>query len=100
MSKNTKLHSILSYITWIGFLIVLFMRDKDDRVVNCHLNQALILNIASTVGMALGRSGGILNLIGWAIQLVAFVLWVMGLIRAFQCSDQPLPLIGGVQLIH
>ncbi len=100
MSKNTKLHSVLSYITWIGFLIVLFMRDKDDRVVTCHLNQALILNIASTVGALLGRSGGILGIIGFVIQVVFFVLWVMGLIRAFQCSDQPLPLIGGVQLIH
>ena len=32
MNKNTKLFSIISYITWIGWLVAFFMSEKDDTI--------------------------------------------------------------------
>ena len=43
---NGKTARILSYITWIGWIIALVSGDKDnDEGLKQHLNQALICNI-------------------------------------------------------
>ncbi len=100
MHKNTKLFSVLSYITWIGFLIAYLMRDKDDGTVKCHLNQALILLIVSTIsGFIANHTSGILMIAANIVSLAVLILSVMGIVYAFQGSDKPLPLVGGVQLI-
>jgi len=100
MDKHTKLYSILSYITWIGWLIALFLRDKEDAMVRHHLNQALILNLASLVAGFLTRIGGLLGTIGSIVSLAVFVLCIMGIVRAAKLSDEPLPLIGKYTLIQ
>ena len=41
MYKNTKLCSVISYITWVGFIIAFLIRDQEDEMVKHHLNQAL-----------------------------------------------------------
>ncbi len=100
MNKNSKLYSVLSYITWIGFLVALFARDKDDTLVRRHLNQALILNIISTLATAVSRLGGIFTTLGSIVDLAVFVFFVMGIIRAFKMSEEPLPVIGNITLIQ
>lgn len=97
--KNTKLYSILCYFTWVGWLIAFFLSSKEDSMARHHLNQALVLNILSTVGSILIRRGGLLAVIGEILDLGAFVLFIIGFIRAVKQSDEPLPLIGNVHLI-
>ena len=58
METNTKSHSILCYITWIGWIVVLCIRNKEDEVVKHHLNQALVLNLAVTIVNIIARIGG------------------------------------------
>lgn len=99
MNENTKLYSVLSYITWIGFLIVMVLHDRNDRMVRHHLNQAFVLNIIETIGGVIGRMGGLFGMIGFIISTAVFILAVLGIVRAVNLSDEPLPLIGDIRLL-
>lgn len=98
MYKNTKLCSVISYITWVGFIIAFLIRDQEDEMVKHHLNQALLLNIASTIVSILSRIK-FLGMICGLVNLAILVLAIMGIIRALKLSDQPLPLIGEIKLL-
>ena len=54
MNGNNKTAAIAAYITWIGFIIAICIGDRSDRYVAHHLNQALVINIASVLGGVLG----------------------------------------------
>ena len=99
MNKNTKLFSVISYITWIGWFIAFFMSEMDDQLVRHHLNQALVINIIETVGTILIRTGGLFAVIGEIIDIAVLVLFIMGIARAAKLSDEPLPVIGEIHLI-
>ncbi len=99
MNNNSKLCSVISYITWIGWIIALLIRDKEDALVRRHLNQALILNIISSVAGIIGKGGGFLSLLTGLVGLGCFILAIMGIVRAVNLSEEPLPLVGGIELI-
>ena len=98
-SSNTKSHSILSYITWIGWIVVLCIRDKEDEVVKFHLNQALVLNIAVIVVGIITGIGGIFYTIGRILTIVVWAFRIVGIIRASKLSTEPIPVVGTIQLI-
>ena len=100
MYRHSKLYAVISYITWIGFVIALIARDPGDPLVRRHLNQALIINILETLARVLTRIGGIFDLAANIIDLVCLVLFIMGLYRAFRMDETPLPVIGDIELIH
>ena len=84
---NGKTARILSYITWIGWLVVFFSADKDnDPGLKQHLNQALICNIAAIIPIGI-------------TQVAASIFAIWGLIKAIQEDDEPLPLFGGLTII-
>ncbi|MGX8774920.1 MAG: DUF4870 domain-containing protein [Bacillota bacterium] len=98
--KNTRLCSIISYITWIGWIIAFIIRDKRDRVTLQHVNQALNLNIVGILVSAGSRIGGV---IGWAAGIIAIgalILTIWGIVRAVQMSDEPLPIVGNFRIIN
>ena len=97
--EKSKLFAVVSYITWVGWIIALILRDKNDSLVRCHLNQALMLNIVCTVGSIISRFGLIGGIIGWVINIATIVLMIMGIIRAVKGSEEPLPFIGGITII-
>ena len=101
MKDNSNLYAILSYITWIGWLIAFFARDKDSTLVKRHLNQTLILNLIATICTIISRANPplIIGALCGIVSIAGFVFWVMGLIRAVQASEEPLPIIGGFELI-
>ena len=99
MTENTKFVSVISYITWIGWIVALIKRSPRDSIALRHINQALVLNLMSSVAGILFRIGSIFAVAGDVISLCVFVLFIMGLIRAFKCSGEPLPLIGGINII-
>lgn len=100
MEKHTKLFSVVSYITWIGWIAALLLRDKDDAIVRRHVNQALLLNLAETAASVLIKAGGLLAVIGEIASFAVLVLFIIGVVRAFKCSAEPLPFIGDIQLIR
>ena len=97
-NNNTRLFSIISYITWIGWIVALAMHDRNDRMVRHHLNQALVLNILATIVNAAARMGNAFASICGIIDLGLFVLWIMAIYRAYKLSDEPLPIIGNIRL--
>lgn len=82
---ETKTAKIVAYCTWIGWLIVLLNDAKEDAGVKQHLNQALICYLIALIP-AIGT-------------IVAMVFWVMGLIKAINDDDTPLPVIGNWTII-
>ena len=65
-----------------------------------HLNQALVLNIIEVLASYIARRGGMLGTIGGVLDFACLVLAIMGIVRAAKLSEEPLPIIGGVELIR
>lgn len=99
-SKSARnVPAIIAYLTWIGWLIALIIRDKDDSFSALHLNQALVLNIISILVGIISRLPLIGGIAASVLSLASLVLWVLGIVRAFTWDDRPLPLIGDIHLM-
>ena len=97
--KKTKAAAILAYpFTWIGVLIALIIRDKDDALSRHHLNQGIVLAIGESISALLTRIGGVFAWVGELADIAILVLAIMGIVRAVKGSDEPLPIIGGIQV--
>ena len=99
MYAHSKLYSVLSYFTWIGWIISFILRDRRDELVRQHLNQALILNIISSLASIMSRADGIVGWAGGIIDLAALILFIWGVVRAFKMSAEPLPLVGELRIL-
>ena len=93
-SKGT-LMGVLAYIG-ILVLIPLFV-SKDKPFVKFHVKQGLVLFGISVIVMVLNTSlssplGGILGL----VNLVVFVLSIIGIVHVVKGSEKPVPLVGGL----
>jgi|LFRM01.2.fsa_nt_gb uncharacterized membrane protein len=99
MNSNSKAASIAAYITWVGFLIALIVRDPADRFTAHHMNQALVLNVIGIAAGALNIIPIIGNIAGLVIGVGVFVLDIMGIARAASGSMEPLPFIGEIHWI-
>lgn len=100
MYRHSKLYAVISYITWIGFIIAMVGRDPSDPLVRRHLNQALIINIVETVSRVFSRIGGLFDSLGSLLDIACLILFLMGLFRAFNGDERPLPFIGEIELIR
>jgi uncharacterized membrane protein len=99
MSNNRNLFAAASYVTWVGFLIALVAADRSDRFIAHHMNQALVLNIASIVGGVLRVIPVLGALASNIISTVLLILAVIGIYRALTGSSRPLPVVGDIHLI-
>ena len=81
MYRNSRLYAVISYITWVGFVIAMFARDPADPLVRRHLNQALLINILETISRALSRFA-FFSPVAFILDLAALVLFIMGIFRA------------------
>lgn len=99
MNKRSNAAAVISYITWLGFLIAILAGDRTDRFTMHHINQALVLNLAGLLGGLLA----VIPVLGWMaagiISVSVFVLECMGVYRAATWNDEPLPLVGEFHLI-
>lgn len=101
---NAKVTGIVSYISWIGWLIAFLAGDKEGA--KFHLNQSLVLMIAMTLLSILSAILGFIPVVGAIIaivvglcSLVLFVFWIMGLVAAIKEEEKALPIIGNIQLL-
>ena len=85
--------AIISYLTWIGFIIGLIIRkDADDpQFVTFHINQALVLNLFAMLG--------VIPIVGWIWSIVLVIFWFICFIGACQGQEKKAPLIGGIEII-
>ena len=84
---DAKVTGIVSYLSWIGWIIAFFAGDKEGA--KFHLNQSLVIMIGMTVLSILSVVAGVIPVVGLIISLVEgilslalFVFWIMGLIAA------------------
>lgn len=90
--------AILAYISWIGWIVAFIVRDKSDRFAAHHLNQAMVLNILATIAGILRIVPLLGHLAYNIVSLVVFVLWCIGIYRAFTWNDTPIPYIGQIRI--
>lgn len=91
---DKKVTGIVAYLWWIGWALALFLGDKEGA--KFHLNQALVLNLAS---LAASLIGWIISFAGSLLTLVVFVLWIIAFVGAVQGKEKAVPLLGGIVLL-
>tara|TARA_R110001583_G_scaffold335_6_gene3060 strand:- start:10644 stop:10970 length:327 start_codon:yes stop_codon:yes gene_type:complete len=88
-----KSMAIISYFWWIGLIIAFIMNNtKKNTFASFHIRQMiglLLLNVGvSLIYKYVGETAGML------LGLGTFVIWVIGLIGAFQGEEKRVPLLG------
>ena len=100
MYKKSNTAAVAAYITWIGFIVALVIRDKDDPFTTLHSNQALVINMLSMIGAALAVLPFVGGIISGIINFVVLIAWAVGVFRAVTWSTEPLPVIGELHLFN
>lgn len=93
--EKNKLNAVLAYL---GILIIVPLISDDAKkspFAKFHLNQGLVLLIAWVISSFVVW----IPLLGWAVGIFLFVIWLMGLISAAQGEMKRVPLLGGIDLI-
>ncbi|MCC5789033.1 MAG: hypothetical protein JJT75_05320 [Opitutales bacterium] len=95
--EKVKVISALAYLIFFLPLLV----NSESRYGKFHANQGLLLLLTS---LAINIVGGIIPVVGWFIiwplgMIFVFILFVMGIINAFNGKTEPLPLIGKYTII-
>lgn len=101
---DKKVTGIVGYLTWVGLIVAFCAGDKEGA--KFHLNQSLVIWLAELVVIGIYRVTFYIPVVGWIIRLgvdvcliVLLVFTVMGLIDAVKEEENPLPLIGGIQIL-
>ncbi len=99
MNNNSRTVAIVSYITWIGWIVAFLIRDKSDAFAAHHLNQALLINLLKIAGGICAMIPHIGDTISGMVGVVALVFIIIGIYRAAHWRTDPLPIIGDIRLM-
>lgn len=95
MDKKTT--GCVAYLTWIGFIVAICAGDKEGA--KFHLNQALVILIANTIGVIFS----LIPVVGWIIgnlwNIFVFICWILGLIAAINEEEKEVPLLGQIKIL-
>ena len=117
---SAKVAAILAYITWIGWVVAFVCSDRKDKLLRFHLNQALVLNIASLILTIINRCiigtiaryalmdgavsyalisssifGGIITI----FEVIIFVVWLISFISAVQGKESRIPVLSDIKIL-
>lgn len=95
---NKKTTDIVAYLTWVGLIIAFIMGDREGS--KFHLNQSLVIWIASTLcGFV-----AVIPVLGTLVSVVGgifcFVCWFIGFVGALQGTEKPVPFLGQFKLLQ
>lgn len=93
---DSKTTGLVSYLTWIGFIVAIAAGTKDEFSAQ-HMNNALVGFLFMLPGVI-----GWIPILGWLLDLwVLFVAvcLIIGFINACQGKSFELPLIGKIKII-
>ena len=86
--------AVISYFTLLGWIVALVMYDKhQSSLANFHLRQSLGLIIT-------GAILSLIPLVGWALNVVVLLAWLVGLCCAIQGKEYAVPLLGDFYQEH
>lgn len=94
---STKATNIVCYIGWIGWLIAFLAGDKEGA--KFHLNQSLVLMIASLASGVVCFIPLIGVIVGCIVSVALLVFGIMGIVYAAQDQEKELPLIGKFKIL-
>ena len=87
----------LSILSYIGFLFIIpYLTQKGDDFARYHANQGFVLFLASAALQLVGKRIGLIGLAGGAFTLFCMVKGISNVLRG---KKDPLPLIGGIDLL-
>lgn len=102
MDKKTT--GIVAYLTWVGLIIAYVMGDREGA--KFHLNQSLVIWLAGTIAGVVAKVLGWIPLLGWVVALAmgivglfCAVCWFIGIVGAVQGNENPVPVLGQIQLL-
>jgi len=86
--------AIISYITIIGTVVAFIMNnDKKNSFASFHIRQMIGLFLLSIVVSLIIRFAN-LGVSGSFLNLIPFVLWIIGFIGAIQGQEKKVPVLG------
>lgn len=86
MDGKTK--AIIAHLWWIGWVIALVVNmNEKDEITSFYIRQLLGLFLASLVLL-------FIPVLGWLLNIVLFVFWIISLIGAVNGEMKEVPLLG------
>jgi uncharacterized membrane protein len=86
MDGKTK--AIVAHIYWIGWIIALVLNSSEkDEFASFYIRQLLGLFLLSLILM-------FIPIIGWILNIVVFVFWILSLIGSIQGEKKETPVVG------
>jgi uncharacterized membrane protein len=95
--SNKKTYTILAYaLGWLGGLIFLFV-GKDDPDVKWNAAQSVVVFGGLSIVIIILGFIPIINLLAFVLWIVGFIYWLIFLVQSLQGNGEriPAPLIGG-----
>ena len=94
---DKKVTDIVAYLTWVGLVIAFVAGDREAS--KFHLNQSLVIWLASTVcGFV-----AVVPVLGTLVSIVGgifcFICWFIGIVGALQGTEKPVPFLGQFKLL-
>jgi len=87
-SAEDKTVAIVSYITVIGWIVAIVLHSNNKTELGAfHLRQALGLFLTGVILWWI-------PIVGWILNIVVFIFWILGLIYAIQGDKKAVPLVG------
>ncbi len=95
---DKKVTGIICYLTLIGWIIAFCAGDKEGA--KFHLNQALVLILASFIASALGYLPiPFIGIVSSLLSLVVGVFMIISFVFACKGEDKELPLISSIKIL-
>lgn len=97
LNKEVSNHVVMGILSYLGILVIIpYLMAKDVPFVKFHIKQGVVLVIIEIVVWALsGMFWGFgLWFIISLVQLVTFVLSVIGIVNVVQNKEKELPIVG------
>ena len=93
---DKRITDVVAYITWVGLILAFVLGDR--YASRFHLNQALVISIATTVFGLVTRLP-LVGFVGWVGGLLCTFCWLLGLFYAISGREQPVPILGQIRLL-
>jgi uncharacterized membrane protein len=94
---------LLCYVLWWVSGLVFILIEKENEFVRFHAMQSIVtfgsitvLSIALSILSSIPFLGIIFGIIGWILGLLAFVLWIVLMVKAYQGTTYKLPWAGNL----
>lgn len=95
MNLDENVAGALSYVLWWVTGLLFYLLEKDNKFVKFHAMQSIITFLACTIVITVARW---IPVFGWMLSglfgLLAFIVWLVLIIKAYQGEKFKLPIIG------